>query len=105
MQEKLKQYQSEIDELRKRLILEEEKSDKEREEFHNKFLKEVNKTRDIEASYRNELESIKEENAMMSNYINQQKNEIELLKTNLQILENEKDRHLEQNVMVSLILN
>ena len=39
---------------------------------------------------------------MLNNIVNEQKIEINLLKTNIQIIENEKDRHLEQNVMVAI---
>lgn len=68
-------------------------------------MKEVTKTREIENSYKNDLDCIKEENFMLNNIANEQKNEINLLKTNIQIIENEKDRHLEQNVMVIKLLS
>jgi chromosome segregation ATPase len=103
LQDKIKQFQIENEELRKRLINEEDRIEKEREEFQTKFIKEVNKTREIECAYRNEMESIKEENLLLNNVVNEQKNEINLLKTNIQVLENEKDRHLEQNIMVLII--
>jgi hypothetical protein len=103
LQDKIKHFQIENEELRKRLINEEDRIEKEREEFQTKFIKEVNKTREIECAYRNEMESIKEENLLLNNVVNEQKNEINLLRTNIQVLESEKDRHLEQNIMVAII--
>jgi hypothetical protein len=68
-------------------------------ELNAKILNEINKANDIEKSLRKDISVFEEERVSLINNINEIKAQNSLITSTIQILENEKSRHLEQNVI------
>lgn len=97
LQDKNKSLFNENEELKKNFIEVSEILEKERSEFQKKFLNEINKTAEVERNLKNELNAIEGENKSLVNELNEIRKRLSLLTTNISILENEKNRHIELN--------
>jgi chromosome segregation ATPase len=97
LQDKNRSLFNENDELKKNFIEVSEILEKERTEFQKKINYEINKTADIERNLKNELNAVEGENKSLVNELNEIRKRLSLLTTNISILENEKNRHIELN--------
>jgi len=97
LQDKNKSLFNENEELKKNFIEVSEILEKERSEFQKKIIHEINKAAEVERNMKNELNAVEGENKSLVNELNEIRKRLSLLTTNLSILENEKNRHLELN--------
>jgi len=63
------------------------------------LISEINKSHDNEILLKNNLRELENDNKILADNYNELKMKISLMSTNINILENEKDRHLEQNAI------
>ena len=63
------------------------------------MISEINKSHDNEILLKNNLRELENDNKILADNYNELKMKISLMSTNINILENEKDRHLEQNAI------
>jgi hypothetical protein len=97
LQDKLTSIYKENEELKRNFIEINEILDKERNAFQIKLLNENAKNQEVETCLRNELLEYENENKQINSELNEYKLKLSLLNTNIGLIENEKQRHLEQN--------
>jgi hypothetical protein len=99
LQEKIKSLSLENEELKTSFVQINEILEKERKEFTEKIQNENDKFLELEQSLRNQLQEYENENKLLGNELDEMKIKISFLNTNMNLLENEKERHLDQNAL------
>jgi hypothetical protein len=97
--EKIRLLSIENEEAKKSFVEVSELLEKERSDFQNKLIKEVNKGLESERSFKNDMEELINDNKVLQDNYNELKAKLALMNTNLNILETEKGRHLERNAL------